>query len=111
MFAAISLNPEFFKERLNLAVMIAPAVTVHNCTADLLKDNADSEKLLSILKKMGPEMLPNPQIEGKLSATFQKILGHGKFGIKMLSDSDPKLVSKKGLETFMGHFPAGASFN
>jgi homoserine acetyltransferase len=38
------------------------------------------------------------------------IIGNGKFGLSLLSDSDPKLISKKGLETYMGHFPAGASF-
>ena len=28
----------------------------------------------------------------------------------MFTDSDPKLISATGLETFLGHFPAGASF-
>ena len=40
-----------------------------------------------------------------------KLVGHGKFGISMLSDSDPRLISKKGLETYLGHFPCGVSYN
>jgi len=59
---------------------------------------------------MGNELFPNPQIDGKLSSGFMKIVGNGKFGLSYLSDSDPKLISKKGLETYMGHFPAGGSF-
>jgi len=37
MFAGLSLNPEFFKDKINLAVMVAPVATVHNCTAKLLQ--------------------------------------------------------------------------
>jgi hypothetical protein len=59
---------------------------------------------------MGPEVLPNPQVTGKLSASFMTVLNQGKFGLSMLSDNDPRLISKSGLETYLGHFPAGASF-
>ena len=59
---------------------------------------------------MGPEVLPNPQVSGKLSASFMAVIDQGKFGIGLLSDNDPKLISKSGLETYLGHFPAGASF-
>jgi len=39
-----------------------------------------------------------------------KLTGNGKLGLSSLSDANTKLLSKKGLETYMGHFPAGASF-
>ena len=38
------------------------------------------------------------------------VMNQGKFGLSLLSDNDPKLISKNGLETFLGHFPAGSSF-
>ena len=36
MFAALSLNPDFFKDKINLAIMLAPVATVHNSTAKIL---------------------------------------------------------------------------
>jgi lysosomal acid lipase/cholesteryl ester hydrolase len=110
MFAALSMDPEFFRGKINLCVMIAPVATVHNATSKILQDHANNEKLVALIQKMGPEVLPSPQIDGKISATFMKVLGNGKGFLSLLSDSDPRLVSKKGLETYMGHFPAGASF-
>lgn len=89
------MEPEFFRQRLNLAVMIAPVAMVHNCTSKILQEHATNEKLVSFVKKLGPEVFPSPQIEGKLSSAFMKIIGNGKFGLSLLSDSDPKLISKK----------------
>jgi hypothetical protein len=60
MFAALSLDPEFFRQRLNLAVMIAPVATVHNCTSKILQENARNEKLVSFVQQMGPEVFPSP---------------------------------------------------
>jgi len=60
---------------------------------------------------MGPEMLPNPQIEGKISSGFLKITGLHSFSIGLLSDEDPaKNLSEGALPTFLGHFPAGTSY-
>lgn len=110
MFAAMSMDPEFFKDKINLCVMIAPVATVHNAASKLLQDHANNDKLFALFQKLGPEIMPSPQIDGKVSSTFLKVLGNGKSMIGLLSDSDPSLISKKGLETYMGHFPAGASF-
>jgi hypothetical protein len=38
---------------------------------------------------MGPEMLPNPQIDGKVSSGFMKMTGLHSFSIGLLSDEDP----------------------
>lgn len=60
---------------------------------------------------MGPEMLPNPQIDGKFSSGFFKITGLGNLSIGLLSDEDPTHnLSEGSLPTFLGHFPAGTSF-
>lgn len=110
MFAGLSMNSDFFKGKINLAVMLAPVATVHNASAKLLQKNADNEKLMSMLKMMGPEIMPNPNVEGKLSSAFIKLAGNGKIALSFVSDSNPGLLSQTGLETYMGHFPAGASF-
>ena len=60
---------------------------------------------------MGPEMLPNPQIDGKISSGFLEVTGLHSFSIGLLSDEDPaKNLSEGTLPTFLGHFPAGTSF-
>ncbi len=62
------------------------------------------------MEKLGPEMLPNPQIDGKISSGFLKVTGLHSFSIARLSDQDPNNLAEGGLETFLGHFPAGSSF-
>lgn len=49
MFCALSENLEFFKERLNLFIALAPVVRVDSCSSGLirkLKDNENFEKML-----------------------------------------------------------------
>ena len=36
MFAALCENPEFFRDKINLAVMIAPVLAVHNASSKVL---------------------------------------------------------------------------
>ena len=39
-----------------------------------------------------------------------KVSGIPKLGVGLFSDEDPSMLSEKGLETFLGHFPAGTSY-
>jgi len=39
-----------------------------------------------------------------------KVSGIPKLGIGLFADDDPTMVSEKGIETFLGHFPAGTSY-
>ena len=93
MFVALSLNPDFFKDKINLAIMLAPVATVHNSTAKVLQDSAQNESLIEFLRKIGPELLPSPHVDGKISSSFMKIIGQGSSVISLLTDSDPKLIS------------------
>jgi hypothetical protein len=49
MFAALSTNLEFFKDKINLCVMIAPAAFVHKMTSKILQDHANNVKLLNLV--------------------------------------------------------------
>jgi hypothetical protein len=63
-----------------------------------------------VQKKMGHELFPRPQADGKITSNLMKMTGLDKFGIQESSDSDLSHVNKGGAETFMGHFPSGTSF-
>ena len=111
MFAAMSENLDFFKPKINLAIMLAPVARVDRLSSSTLQKLKDNKQLLDFFQKMGPEMLPNPQIDGKVSSGFMKMTGLHSFSIGLLSDEDPaKNLSEGALQTFMGHFPAGTSF-
>jgi hypothetical protein len=53
MFCALSENLEFFKERMNVFIALAPVVRVDSCSSGIirkLKDNDAFEKMLKKLK-------------------------------------------------------------
>lgn len=89
MFAAMSENLDFFKPKINLAIMLAPVARVDRLSSSTLQKLKDNKQLLDFLQKMGPEMLPNPQIDGKVSSGFMKMTGLHSFSIGLLSDEDP----------------------
>lgn len=104
------MYPDFFRGKINLAILLAPVATLHNCTGVGMKDAAGNENLIAMAKKIGPCLFPEPQVDNSIANAFAGLAGHGKFGLGLFTDSDPKLISATGLETFLGHFPAGASF-
>ena len=93
MFVALCTNLEFFKDKINLAIMLAPVACVHNASSKSVQDLARNPAAVAFVKKLGPELLPTPQVDGKISASFFKLVGQGTFGISKLSDSDPSLLS------------------
>lgn len=36
--------------------------------------------------------------------------GIANYSLGMISDEDPSLISKNGVETYFGHYPSGTSF-
>lgn len=111
MFAALCENLEFFKPKINLAIMLAPVARVDRLSSPTIQRLKESENVRAFLENtMGPELLPSPQVDGKISAGFMKVTGLGSFGAGLFSDEDPTLISELGLETFMGHFPSGTSY-
>ena len=44
MFAAISDRPDFYRDKLNLCVMLAPVMTVHNMECQKMQKMKDNER-------------------------------------------------------------------
>ena len=110
MLAALCQKSEFFRERLNLAILLAPVCHLHNCGAKIARKVADDKTVLSAAEAIGPELFPNPQVSGTLTAGLLKVAGQGTIGVGMMCDADPSLLSQSALETVYGFIPCGTSF-
>jgi len=60
MFSALAEDCEFFRERVNLFVMLAPVARVDRCKNTTVRTASDNATFNKMLKKMGPEMMPEP---------------------------------------------------
>lgn len=105
MLAALATNLPFFKERINLCVLLAPVARVDRLTSSTLQGLKDTENAVAFVERLGPEILPTPNVDGKISSGFFKVTGASKFGISLFSDENADDISQEGLVTFMGHFP------
>lgn len=95
MFCALSENTEFFKQRMNLFIALAPVVRVDSCSSGILKKMSDNEKFEGWIKKFGVLELfsskgKNNAAQSFLHNIFPEI---GNLGIKMLADDDPKQIN------------------
>ena len=54
--------------------------------------------------------MSTPQVEGKLMGGLLWATGIANYSLGMISDEDPTLISKYGVETYFGHYPSGTSF-
>eukprot|EP00347_Sterkiella_histriomuscorum_P012882 403366856 len=110
MFCALSENLQFFKDRMNLFIALAPVVRLDSCSSGLIlkmKDNQHIENLL--IKNEIFEITPAKK-NNKAAAFFHKIFPEiSNFGLKMLSDDDPREVNQNCLEGYLSHYPAGTS--
>lgn len=93
MFAALCDNQEFFKNKLNLAIMLAPVARVDRMTSATLQKLKDNENARAFVEKLGPEVMPSPNVEGKISSGFFKATGLASFGVSIISDDNPNLIS------------------
>lgn len=109
MFAALSENNAFFRGKINIAIMLAPVTRVDRLTSSAIQRLKENESLLALMER-NPELFSSAQTEGMFSSGFFKITGIHNVAIACFSDEDTSLISPTGLETFMGHYPAGTSF-
>jgi len=110
MFSALAEDSEFFRERVNLFIMLAPVTRVDRCMNNPIRKAAENSTLLKMLKLMGPEVLPEPQVSGKFMSGLLRFTGAAKKSVSMFSDDDPTMISPEGFKNYLGHFPAGTSF-
>ena len=90
--------------------MLAPAARVDRSTCQYLHDAAVNEELIKLMTMHGPEVFPSPNVDGHVTSALFKLTGVANFGVGMLTDDAPDKISQSGMETFMGHMPAGTSY-
>ena len=110
IFSALSENAEWFKTRVNVFMMLAPVARVDRCSAKHLKDQAENQNLIKFMVSIGPEMFPTPNVNSSVSSGLMKISGAANLGMGLVCDDDPTKISQEGLDTYMGHLPAGTSY-
>jgi hypothetical protein len=62
MLSALSTNPEYWRPKINVAILLAPVHTMHRCNAKephKIKDNPNFAKALQAATTLG-EMQPSP---------------------------------------------------
>lgn len=90
MFAALCENLEFFKPKINLAIMLAPVARVDRLSSPTIQKIKNNETLRDFIENtIGPEIMPTPQVDGKISAGLVKITGLANFSVGLFSDEDP----------------------
>lgn len=109
MFAALTTKPEFYRERINCFVALAPAVKLDNCKSGIINMSVDNILVDQMIKMAGPELFLEPEVEGKLKKLFMKITNIDDAAIDRLSDDHPSTIHDLGKLIYLGHFPAGTS--
>ncbi|CDW79126.1 ab-hydrolase associated lipase region family protein [Stylonychia lemnae] len=110
MFCALSENFDFFKEKINLFIALAPVVKVESCSSGLIKKIKDNQTLENLLIKNEIYEITPAKGNNSGQALFHKLLPEiSNFGIKLLSDDDPRQVNQSCLEGYLSHYPSGTS--
>lgn len=60
MFVALMAHTAFFKEHANLVIALGPVMFVNNLKAEMIKILSPNKLAQDTIKKMGPELLPDP---------------------------------------------------
>jgi len=94
MFCALSENIQFFRERINVFIALAPAVHIKYCTSGLIKKMADSDSMEKMVTKMGMLELFPAKNNRKATSFFHKLLPEvSNLGLKLLADDDPSSIN------------------
>jgi lysosomal acid lipase/cholesteryl ester hydrolase len=60
MFAALTIDPDYFRKKLNLIILLAPVARVDSAESRTVQDMAKNMNAVSFIEMMGPEVLPSP---------------------------------------------------
>lgn len=113
MFAGATLKPEYYKEKVNLFVALAPIAFMSNTTAKPFKWASKYWKLLqATTKKMGIYDVVAPGwAEDQAYETFCKVLGgFCEEYIKILMDLNPDVDNWSRMNVYNANAPAGAGY-
>ena len=110
MFGALADHPDKYRNKLNLFIAVAPVARVGNANGKHIEKVAHNDLLVKMLEGIGPEIMPEPNIDNTLKKLFFKITNLDDFGLGEFSDADASKISDLGKLNYQGHYPAGASF-
>jgi hypothetical protein len=67
--------PNFYRQKLKLAILMAPVVTINNISSKIVQQMVSSETLAQTLKSQGPELFASPRGNGFISSTLLQLTG------------------------------------
>jgi hypothetical protein len=103
MFAALSENTQWFKDRMKAFIAIAPVVQLKNCGSQKIQKIAKDKNAYNAIKLGGLEILPYANADNPLkSAIADSFLGASVslMAVQEISDKDSSLVSKRAWSNF-----------
>lgn len=110
MFAGLSTKPDFFAERLNLFIALAPVARIDKChSAEVQKSVKDPKLINLVIEKLGFELMPDANASSELKGAVVALFSIGLATFKLVTDDDLSLISEKAKDNTMGHYPAGCS--
>ena len=87
MFAGMSTDPDYYKERINLFIAISPIVkTQHIISPTLRMISALGDFMFTLITNHGPEVSPKPNIDNKLVKIIMKISNLDDVAYDQISD-------------------------
>ena len=86
MLSALSEDAEFFRERINLFIFLAPVARTDRCSAKTVRSMADNQTVMKLMRKMGPEMMSEPQVGNKFMSGLLSVTGAAKKSMGFFSD-------------------------
>lgn len=111
MFIALMAHTEFFKEHANLVIALGPVMFLNNLKVDFIKVLSPNKLANDSIKKMGPELLPDPASIHPFFNNVHSVMESSQhMSVQYFSDSKPELTSSVALINYGGHFPAGSSY-
>lgn len=81
MFAALSQNTKWMRERIQLFIAVAPVARVGKANGEHIKSFSNNKLLLACVEKFGPELMPEPNVDNNLKKTFLKITNFDDIGL------------------------------
>eukprot|EP00352_Strombidinopsis_acuminata_P002349 CAMPEP_0176379592 /NCGR_PEP_ID=MMETSP0126-20121128/30467_1 /TAXON_ID=141414 ORGANISM="Strombidinopsis acuminatum, Strain SPMC142" /NCGR_SAMPLE_ID=MMETSP0126 /ASSEMBLY_ACC=CAM_ASM_000229 /LENGTH=213 /DNA_ID=CAMNT_0017742433 /DNA_START=549 /DNA_END=1190 /DNA_ORIENTATION=- len=113
MFIGSSMQPDYWKEKVNLAVALAPIANLHHTTADFLhllsdmsKEIGDAAALLHFYNIVPPSGMES-EAEVIFCTMFRWLCN---IALDMFADDDPSVDNQSRLDVALSMVPSGAGY-
>ena len=111
MWAAMSHQPDWFRDRISIFIAIAPVAQLQYMKSELLKFLASNSFAVDMFKYLHiNEVFPSDYLT---KAIFKTLWGYVpqicQFQLKLIADADPSVDSVEDARVYFAHYPAGTS--